>query len=119
MLVSLKAANTTNRRMTKRIERVEKIVTEAAQKALFQTVATPKKAGLMERLMLKNIDKKIKKHMAPNESNALTGYVWLGAIVALAGLLLIVIGNSLFATIGLIALIGGLVLVLLGVLNQS
>jgi len=118
-LVSLKAANATDRRMTKRIERAEKMLAEANQKSSTQTVTTTKKANLMERMMLKSIDKKIKKHMAPKDTNALTGYVRLGAIIALAGLLLLLIGNGVGATIGLIALIAGLVLVLLGVLNQA
>lgn len=118
-LASLKATNATDRRMTKRIERAEKMLAEVNQKASTQTVTSTKKASFMERTMLKSIDAKIKKHMAPKETTAMTGYVRLGAIIGLIGLLLLLIGNGVGATIGLIALIAGLVLILLGVINQG
>jgi hypothetical protein len=118
-LASLKATHATDRRMTKRIERTEKMLAEVNQKAATQAVTSTKKASFLERSMLKSIDKKIKKHMAPKETNALTGYVRLGAIIGLVGLLLLLIGNGVGATIGLIGLIAGLVLILLGVINQS
>jgi len=118
-LASLKATNATDRRMTKRIERAEKMLAEVNQKASTQTTTSAKKASFMERTMLKSIDAKIKKHMAPKETKAMTGYVRLGAIIGLVGLLLLLIGNGVGATIGLIALIAGLVLILLGVINQG
>lgn len=118
-LASLKTTNATDRRLTKRIERAEKMLAEVNQKTAAQTVTAPKKAGFFERTMLKSIDKKIKKHMAPKDTTAMTGYVRIGAIVALIGLLLLLIGNGVGATIGLIALIVGLVLILLGVINQG
>lgn len=118
-LASLKATHATDKRMTKRIERAEKMLAEVNQKATAQPTAPVKKTGLAQRLMIKSMDKKIQKHLAPNETKAFTGYVRLGAIIALVGLLLLLIGNGVGATIGLLALIAGLVLVLLGVINQS
>ncbi|MEZ0541200.1 hypothetical protein [Fibrella arboris] len=118
-LVSLKAANSTDRRLTKRIEKAERMLAQVNLTSVAQPVATTKKASFMERTMLKSIDKKIKKHMAPKETTAMTGYVRLGAIIGLIGLLLLLIGNGVGATIGLIALIAGLVLILLGVINQA
>lgn len=118
-LASLKATHAADKRMTKRIERAEKMLAEANQKATAQPAAPVKKAGLAQRLMMKSMDKKIQKHLAPNDTKALTGYIRIGAIVALVGLLLLLIGNGVGATIGLIALIAGLVLILLGVINQA
>ncbi|WP_375445920.1 hypothetical protein [uncultured Fibrella sp.] len=118
-LASLKTTNSTDRRLTKRIEKAEKMLADVNQKTSTQAVTSTKKASFFERTMLKSIDKKIKKHMAPKETTAMTGYVRLGAIIALVGLLLLLIGNGVGATIGLIALIAGLVLVLLGVINQG
>lgn len=118
-LASLKTNNATDRRLTKRIEKAEKMLADVNQKTTTQAVTSTKKASFFERTMLKSIDKKIKKHMAPKETTAMTGYVRLGAIIALVGLLLLLIGNGVGATIGLIALIAGLVLVLLGVINQG
>ncbi|WP_041258795.1 hypothetical protein [Fibrella aestuarina] len=125
-LASLKATHATDKRMTRRIERAETMLAEASAKANAsatapaQPVATTKKAGLAQRLMLKSMNQKIQKHLAPKETKAsFTGYVRLGAIIGLIGLLLLLIGNGVGATIGLIALIAGLVLLLLGVINEG
>lgn len=118
-LASLKTTHAADKRMTKRIERAEKMLAEASQKTTAQPVTTTKKAGLMQRLMMKSMDKKIQKHLAPQETKATSNYVRIGAIIALVGLLLLLIGNGVGATIGLIALIAGLVLILLGVINQA
>jgi hypothetical protein len=105
--------------MTRRIERAEKMLADVNQNAATQQVSSARKANLMQRVMLKGIDKKIQKHLAPKDTDAFTGYVRIGAIVALIGLLLLLIGNGVGATVGLIALIAGLVLILLGVINQG
>ncbi|MEZ0611321.1 hypothetical protein ACAW74_22610 [Fibrella sp. WM1] len=123
-LASLKATHASDKRMTRRIERAETMLAEASAKAsasaTAQPVATTKKAGLAQRLMLKSMNQKIQKHLAPKETKAsFTGYVRLGAIIGLIGLLLLLIGNGVGATIGLIALIAGLVLILLGVINEG
>lgn len=123
-LASLKATHASDKRMTRRIERAESMLAEASAKATTsataQPVATTKKAGLAQRLMLKSMNQKIQKHLAPKETKAsFTGYVRLGAIIGLVGLLLLLIGNGVGATIGLIALIAGLVLLLLGVINEG
>jgi hypothetical protein len=118
-LASLKTTYATNKRLTKRIEKAERMLADASTQNTAQPAAPAKKAGLAQRLMLKSIDKKIQKHLAPKDSLQITNYVRVGAIVALVGLLLLLIGNGLGATIGLIALIAGLVLILLGVINQG
>lgn len=123
-LASLKATHATDKRLTRRIERAETMLAEASAKAsasaTAQPVASTKKAGLAQRLMLKSMNQKIQKHLAPKETKAsFTGYVRLGAIIGLIGLLLLLIGNGVGATIGLIALIAGLVLILLGVINEG
>lgn len=118
-LASLKTTHAADRRLTKRIERAEKMLADVNQKATTPAVSSTKKANLMQRVMLKGIDKKIQKHLAPKDTDAFTGYVRIGAIVALIGLLLLLIGNGVGATLGLIALIAGLVLILLGVIDQG
>lgn len=118
-LASLKATHATDRRLTKRIERAERMLADVQQKSTTQAMSSTKKTTLMQRMMLKGMDKKIQKHLAPNKTNVMTGYVKIGAIVALIGLLLLLIGNGVGATIGLIALIVGLVFILLGVINQG
>jgi hypothetical protein len=117
-LASLKATYATNKRLTKRIERAEQILAEASSQPVAQP-ATIGKAGLAQRLMLTSLNKKMEKHLAPKDTYATSNYVRIGGIVALVGLLLLLIGNGVGATIGLIALIVGLVMVLLGVINQG
>ena len=118
-LASLKTTHAADRRLTRRIERAEKLLADANQKTTTMAVSSTKKASVMQRVMLKGIDKKIQKHLAPKDTSAFTGYIRIGAIVALVGLLLLLIGNGVGATLGLIALIAGLVLILLGVIDQG
>ena len=61
--------------------------------------------------MLKSMDKKIQKHLAPEQpmrSQTLT----IGLVVGLIGLLLLVLNVA--APLGLIALVVGIVLIILG-----
>jgi hypothetical protein len=118
-LASLKTTHAADHRMTKRIDRAEKMLAEVNQKTTTNAGTSTKKMSLVQRIMLKGMDKKIQKHLAPSETKATSNYVRIGAIVALIGLLLLLIGNGVGATIGLIALIVGLALVLLGVINQG
>ncbi len=118
-LASLKTTHAADRRLTRRIERAEKMLADVNQKTSTQAVSSTKKTNLMQRIMLKGVDKKIQKHLAPKDTSAFTGYMRIGAIVALIGLLLLLIGNGVGATIGLLALIAGLVLILLGVIEQG
>jgi hypothetical protein len=117
-LASLKATYASNKRLTKRIEKAERAMADASAQATTQPAVT-KKMGLAQRLMLKSVNKKIERQLAPKDTYATSSYVRIGAIVALVGLLLLLIGNGVGATIGLVALIVGLVLVLLGVINQG
>jgi PBP1b-binding outer membrane lipoprotein LpoB len=118
-LASLKTTHAADRRLTKRIERAEKMLADVNQPATTKAVSSLKKVTGMQRTMLKSIDKKIQKHLSPKDTNAFTGYIRIGAIVALIGLLLLLIGNGVGATIGLLALIAGLILILLGVIDQG
>ena len=69
-------------------------------------------------MALNSLDKKIRKHVAPEEKQALTRYVRLGLIIAAIGLVLLLIGSSVGALLGLIGLVGGLVLVIIGLLQE-
>ena len=108
-----------NKKLTKRMERLNELLTATSAKApVTANAASAKKTTLMERMMLKKIDKKIKNHVAPNEAKAMDSNVRLGLIVGIIGLLLLILGNGgVLAVIGAIGLVVGLVLILLGVIN--
>ncbi|MBD2699339.1 hypothetical protein IC229_01735 [Spirosoma sp. BT702] len=109
-----------NKKLTKRMARLNEMVAAASDKATVSTnaVSTTKKLSLTERIMLKKIDKKIQKHVAPEKTKAMNSNVRIGLIVGIIGLLLWLLGaGSVLSLIGLIGFVVGLVLILLGVIN--
>lgn len=108
-----------NKKLTKRMTRLNELMVATSDKAVAAVPATSaKKMSLMERMVLKKMDKKIKNHVAPDQTNAMNSNVRLGLIVGIIGLLLLILGgSSVLGVIGLIGFIVGLVLVLLGVIN--
>lgn len=107
-----------NKKLTKRMERLNELLTTANTKApVTANTASTKKTTLMERMMLKKLDKKIKNHVAPDDTKAMNSNMRLGLIIGLIGLLLLIIGSGALSVIGGIALIVGIVLVVLGLIN--
>jgi len=110
-----------NKKLAKRMVRLnEMLATTSAKAEVATNVASTKKMSLMERAMLKKIDKKIKNHVAPDQTKAMSSNVRLGVIIGIIGLLLLLLGGgSVLGVIGAIGLIVGLVLILLGVINNA
>ncbi|GAB3906456.1 hypothetical protein GCM10028803_38820 [Larkinella knui] len=109
------AANKLQRRMA----HVRSLLSsEASQSTTASEKAkVAKKPNLAERLMLKNVDKKIKRALAPNHPNApkaVNVFVTVGAIVALVGLIIALATTS--NAIGFTLLVVGLVLLLVGLI---
>lgn len=103
------------RKLERKISKIREVLASAPQK-MMTSAKTASKPTLVQRLMLKSMDKKIQKHLAPEQpqrSNTLTA----GIIVALIGLLLLLVGGpGLGQTLGLIGLVIGIVLIILGLL---
>ena len=53
------------------------------------------KTTLMQRMMLKKMDKKIKNHVAPDETKAMNSNLRLGLIIGLVGLLIWILGGGI------------------------
>lgn len=116
-----------NKKLEKRIARVQGLLAEASKKAAVtptatasEQVATAKKANFMERMMLKKMDKKIKSNLAPEDSKkaqAVSGLTRLGVIIAIIGLILIFIPG--LGWLGSIGIVVGLVLILLDLLDVA
>jgi len=108
-----------NKKLTKRLARVNELLTTATTKSTVSAnAASAKKMSFMERTMLKKMDKKIKNHVAPDKTQAMNSNVRLGLIIGLVGLLLWILGaGSVLSVIGIIGFIVGIVLILLGVIN--
>ena len=109
----------TNNKLQRSMARIRTILdSETDQSALNSRKATvAKKPNLAERLMLKNVDKKIKRALAPSNpdaSKAINVIVTVGAIVALIGLILFLATSS--NGIGVTLLVVGLVLLLVGLI---
>ena len=108
-----KAAPAEARQLTRRMAKIRQVLSASPKLAAPQEVVN--KPTLVQRIMQKSLDKKIQKHLAPNQpqrSNTLTA----GLVVALVGLLLLLLLNGVGATLGLIALVIGIVLIILGLI---
>jgi len=119
-LVSANPSLTENKRVEKRISKVRTMLTNmSTASAAPAAAAAPKKMNLVQRMMLKKMDRKISKQLAPaNPEKAMisTGTLALGAVLVIVGLLLILLTTGAGATIGIIALLAGAVVLLLGLL---
>lgn len=114
-------AITGNRTVEKRVSRVQKLLATAEQQAKMTpaTAAAPaRKMNLTERLMLKKLNARINKQMAPDKTTALDRTTRVGLIVGLIGLILWLLGGgTILSTIGIVALIVGLVLIVVGLID--
>ncbi|QMW00165.1 hypothetical protein [Spirosoma foliorum] len=108
-----------SKKLTKRMAKLNELLNTASDKAVTSTnVASAKKMTFMERTMLKKMDKKIKNHVAPDQTKVMNSNVRLGLIIGIVGLLLLLLGGgSVLGILGLIGFIVGLVLILIGVIN--
>lgn len=106
-----------NKMLSKRIAHAKQMLASAeTNTALNTTAASTKKMSLMEKMVMKKLDKKIKNHVAPEEANALNRNLRNGIIIGAIGLILSLFGGVI-SIIGLILLVVGVVLILLGVLE--
>jgi hypothetical protein len=111
---STKADKADARKLERRITKIREVLATSPQR-VEATTGTAKKATLAQRMMLKSMDKKIQKHLAP-EQTMLTSTMTAGLVVGLIGLLLLLLTTGIGATIGLIALVAGIVLIILGLI---
>ncbi|GAB3313777.1 hypothetical protein GCM10027299_01110 [Larkinella ripae] len=109
----------TANKLQKRMARIQSMLGAEAKQSTqtSEQVKTAKKPNLAERLMLKNVDKKIKRVLAPQNPNApkaVNIVVTIGALVALVGLILWLATTS--TGIGITLLLVGLILLLVGLI---
>lgn len=101
-----------NKKLTERMSRVKSLLTPTHGTLTPKATNTPQKMNLMERLMLKKLNKKINHQLAPAHTAKTTvnPVILIGGIVLLiGGLILLIAGTGTAAFIGLIiALIGAL-----------
>ena len=104
-----------DKRVQKQMAKINAVLaTSSSKEATTNPMATTKKMNLVERMMVKKIDQKIKNKMAPEKTMA-KSLLTLGAIIAIIGLVLTLLGVA--SPLGIIALIVGLVLILVDLLR--
>lgn len=104
-----------NKKLTKRMARVNELLANASAKNTSSVKANAtQKTSLMQRLVLKTMDKKIKHQLSPERAMA-KSLLTIGLIVGIVGLILIILNTA--APLGIIALVVGLALVLVDLLR--
>ena len=111
-VASNRAGLVDNKVLAKRMVRAEKLLAAAEQNMATGQVAA-KKLTLVQRVMLKKLDTKIRKQLAPEEAQVMNRSTKTGLILIVAGLLaqFIPVVNIL----GIIAILAGLVFLLIGI----
>lgn len=102
-------------KIAKRVARMRTIMNTTQSKSAVNTAPTTPKLNLMQRVVMKSINKKIEKHLAPQQPmvrNLLT----IGLIVGLIGLLLVLIGTGTVYSLGYVGIIVGLILIIASLL---
>ncbi|GAB3940299.1 hypothetical protein GCM10028805_01840 [Spirosoma harenae] len=110
-----------NKALQKRLSRIRTMLatTNTTDKLAATNATESKKMNLVERMMVKKLNKKISKQLAPaNPEKAMvsTGTLATGAVFVIVGLLLVLLTTGTAFTIGLIALLVGAVVLLVGLL---
>ena len=108
----------TDKKLSKRMDRMRAMLATAATKMSLtpNAAASTKKMNLLERMAVKKIDKQIKNKLSPERTMA-KSVLTIGIVIAIIGLILLLIGGSGLGTLGVIALVVGLVMVALDLLN--
>ena len=107
-----------DKKLNKRMDRVKSMLASAETKSSLASTSTTttKKANLLERMATKKIDKQIKHKLSPERTMA-KSLLTIGLIVAVAGLILLLVGGTGLGALGGIALVVGLVLILIDLLR--
>lgn len=108
-----------NKQLSKRVSRLKNMLSESATQKTVAATTTVRKANVLERLMIKKLNKKISKHLAPDSPKKpmVNGGLLAGGVILLViGLLLLLLGSGTGATIGLIAAIVGALALIFGLL---
>jgi hypothetical protein len=110
-----------NKKLEKRMARVQRMLAEASTKAAAAPVATnsTRKMNLAERMMLKKIDKKIKNSVAPEDAKVMSRTLRAGIIIGVVGLLFALLFGNVLGLLGVLMLIAGVVLILVDVLSTT
>lgn len=103
----------------KRLKRIRTLLTLSSVASNKTVSATNKthKSTIMERYVLKQMNKKISNQLAPqhpNKTMANTGILAAGAVLVIVGLILLLAGTS--TSVGVILLLAGAVVLLVGLL---
>jgi len=106
-----------NKKLAKRMEKVNDLLASANEKTVSTKATSAHKLTLVEKAMLKKMDKKIKNHVAPDEAKYLNKNTKNGIIIGAIGLILSLIFGGVIGVIGLVLLVVGIVLILLGILE--
>ena len=110
----------TNKILSKRIARIKNLLASTTGTLSQKATNAPHKANLMERLMLKKMNKQISKQLAPNhvEKAMLNKGKLIGGIILLiAGIVLLIAGSGTAIFIGILLSILGVLGVLVGLLG--
>ena len=110
-----------NKALSKRMVRVKKLLTSTAQPLESKATSAPRRMKLVEKLILRKMNKQISRQLAPNHPEKAmisTGKLIGGLVLLIAGLIMLFAGTGTVAFIGIIlSLIGalGLLVSLLGI----
>ena len=118
--VSTDSKLATHKTVSKRMIRLTTLLTSTAGTLNPKATNAPHKMNLMDRLVLKKMNKQINRQLAPNHPEKAminTGKLIGGSVLLIAGLIMLIAGTGTVAFIGLIIGLVGALGILVGVLG--
>ena len=113
-VASAKAGPSETQKIQKRIARLRTMMILAEGKSSPSTATAAPKLNLMQKLVMKTIDKKIRHEMAPKKPQAATSILTIGAVLVIVGLVLFIAGGNNGIASGV--LVAGAIVLLIGLL---
>jgi hypothetical protein len=117
---SIDSKPATNKTLSKRMVRLKNLLASTAGTMSPKVTNAPHKMNLMERLVIKKMNKHISKQLAPNHPEKAminTGKLIGGAVLLIAGLIMLFAGTGTVAFIGIILSLVGALGILVSVLG--
>jgi heme O synthase-like polyprenyltransferase len=115
--VASNKAAVSDRKVQKRLARVSKLLSASEQKTAPASARAIQKMTAVQKVILQKMNRTIQKRLAPTESQTNSRALRVGIVIAVIGLILLIVGNSVLGALGYVALIVGLGLVVLALLD--
>jgi hypothetical protein len=115
--VASNKAAVSDRNVQKSLARVNKLLTTSEQKTAPASARAMQKMTAIQKVVLEKMNRTIQKRLAPTQTQTNSRALRVGVVLAVIGLILLLLSNSVLGALGYISLLVGLVVIVLALLD--